>query len=85
MFSKVKARLNEVDISRDKDGSCGKVDTFIATMRESIAYEDAFVRAKVQFGLVVRPKVELASTSKNSLEVIIESEVKKFLKRENNV
>ena len=85
MFSEVKGRLNEDDISRDEDGSCGKVDGFIATMRASIAYEDTFVRAKVQFVLVVRPKMGLASTSKNSLEVIIGSEVKKFLKSENNV
>jgi hypothetical protein len=47
VFSEVKGRLNEDDISRDEDGSCGKVDGFIATMRGSIAYEDAFVRAKV--------------------------------------
>jgi hypothetical protein len=61
------------------------VDAFIAIMRASIAYEDAFVRAKVQFVLVERPKVGLASISKNSLEVIIGSKVKKFLKRESNV
>jgi hypothetical protein len=40
-------------------------------MRASIAYEDIFIRAKVQVVLVVRPKVGLASTSKNSLEVTI--------------
>ena len=78
MSSEVKGRLNKDDISRDEDGSCGKGDAFIAIMRVSIAYEDAFVRAKAQFVLVVRPKVGLASTSKNSLEFIIGSEVRRF-------
>lgn len=45
-----------------------------------IAYEDAFFGAKIQFVLVVRLEMGLASTIKNAQEVVIGLEIKKTLK-----
>jgi hypothetical protein len=51
----------------------GRMETFIATMRGTIADEDASVGAKVKFMLVVRAKVGPTCTTKNSNEIIIGS------------
>lgn len=41
------------------------MESFIATMRGSVSYEDAFVGAKIQFVLVVMPEMGPTSTTKN--------------------
>jgi hypothetical protein len=53
------------------------MESFIATTRGSVSYEDAFVGAKIQYVLVVRLET---CTTKNWEEVVIGSEVKKSLK-----